>query len=53
MLSNSDTSSIDPTDEFFTHLYGRFTIRRVWANRMINTQADKRGKIPELLITNY
>lgn len=53
MASNSDPSSIDPADDFFTRLYGRFTIRRVWANRMINTQAGKRGKIPELLITNY
>lgn len=53
MLSNSDPSSIHPADDFFTQLYGRFTIRRVWANRMINAQADKRGKIPELLITNY
>lgn len=53
MLSNSDPSHVDPDDDFFTRLYGRFTIHRVWANRMINTQADKRGRIPELLITNY
>jgi DNA adenine methylase len=41
------------TDDFFTRLYGRFHIHRVWANRMINTRADRRGKIAELLITNY
>lgn len=53
MLSNSDPANVDPDDDFFIRLYGRFHIHRVWANRMINTQADKRGKISELLITNY
>ncbi|HXF64608.1 MAG TPA: DNA adenine methylase [Caldilineaceae bacterium] len=53
MLSNSDPANVDPDDDFFTRLYSRFHIHRVWANRMINTQADKRGKISELLITNY
>lgn len=53
MASNSDPSYVNPADDFFTRLYGRFYIHRVWANRMINSQAHKRGKIPELLITNY
>jgi DNA adenine methylase len=53
MLSNSDPSPINPEDDFFERLYGRFRIHRVWASRMINSQADKRGKITELLITNY
>src|SRR5690606_6322315 len=47
MASNSDPSHVDPADDFFEQLYGRFYIHRVWANRMINSQAHKRGKIPE------
>jgi DNA adenine methylase len=53
MLSNSDPTKNDPNDHFFDELYANFRIRKVWASRMINSQADKRGKIPELLITNY
>lgn len=53
MLSNSDPTEINPEDDFFTRLYGRFNIRQVWASRMINSQAGKRGKISELLIMNY
>lgn len=53
MLSNSDPTPINPDDDFFQRLYAQFNIHRVWASRMINAQADKRGKITELLITNY
>jgi DNA adenine methylase len=53
MLSNSDPTSINPDDDFFEQLYRGFNIHRVWASRMINSNADKRGKITELLITNY
>ena len=53
MLSNSDPSPINPDDDFFELIYQDFKIHRVWASRMINSQADKRGKISELLITNY
>lgn len=53
MLSNSDPAPINPTDDFFERIYQGFKIHRVWANRMINSQAYKRGKITELLITNY
>jgi DNA adenine methylase len=53
MLSNSDPTTINPEDCFFHRLYGGFNIHQVFASRMINSQADKRGKIPELLITNY
>ena len=53
MLSNSDPANIDPTDDFFSRHYGRFHLHRVAATRMINVQADKRGKISELVITNY
>ena len=53
MLSNSDPTNIDPSDRFFESLYGAFHIHKVYANRMINAHAHKRGKISELLITNY
>jgi len=53
MLSNSDPTNIDPEDRFFETLYRPFHIHKVYANRMINARADKRGKISELLITNY
>ena len=46
MLSNSDT-------EFIKSLYEEFNIHIVKANRMINSDATKRGEINELVITNY
>ena len=46
MLSNSDT-------DFIRELYDDFNIHVVKANRMINSDANKRGKINELIITNY
>lgn len=53
MVSNSDPKNSDPDDEFFDELYRRHNIRRVRATRQINRNADDRGKISELLITNY
>jgi DNA adenine methylase len=53
MLSNSDPKNVVPGDDFFDRLYEGFNIYRVTANRMINSQAEKRGKIREILITNY
>lgn len=53
MLSNSDPKNIDPEDNFFDEAYQEFTIKRVKATRVINSNADKRGEINELLITNY
>lgn len=53
MLSNSDPAPINPDDDFFDRIYKGFNIHRVWASRMINSNAGKRGKISELLITNY
>ena len=52
MLSNSDPQNIDPTDTFFEDLYKSYTINKVEATRAINSKADKRGKIRELLICN-
>ncbi len=53
MLSNSDPKNIDPSDNFFDDLYAPFTVRRVAASRMINSVAGRRGKITEILVTNY
>ena len=53
VLSNSDPKNADPEDNFFDDLYSEFTIRRVKANRMINSNSDARGKITELLISNF
>ena len=53
MLSNSDPKNTDKNDNYFDVLYSSFNIKRVDAKRMINSNAAKRGKITELLITNY
>lgn len=46
MLSNSDT-------DFIKNLYTDFNISFVKATRMINCDATKRGKINEIVVTNY
>ncbi len=46
MLSNSDS-------DFIKNLYKEYNIKFVKARRMINCDATKRGKINEVVITNY
>ena len=53
MLSNSDCSARNPADTFFEDIYQGFDIQRVYASRMVNANASKRGKLTELLIRNY
>ncbi|PSF35994.1 modification methylase [Aphanothece hegewaldii CCALA 016] len=53
MLSNSDPKNKNPDDHFFENAYQGYRIERVKANRMINSNAQKRGQINELLIMNY
>ncbi|MGB9595136.1 MAG: DNA adenine methylase [Candidatus Poribacteria bacterium] len=53
MLSNSDPKNEDPEDNFFDDLYKNFGIERILANRAINRNGNKRGKIREIIITNY
>ncbi|NES82809.1 MAG: DNA adenine methylase [Moorea sp. SIO2B7] len=48
MLSNSA-----PKDYFFEFAYKGYRIERVKARRNINSKAEKRGKIDELLMMNY
>lgn len=53
LLSNSDPKNTDSNDSFFDDLYSDFRISRVCASRMINSNAQNRGAVSELLIMNY
>lgn len=53
LLSNSDPKNSDPEDNFFDVLYSQHVINRVHATRMINSNSFARGKIKELLISNF
>jgi DNA adenine methylase len=53
MLSNSDPTTHNPNDDFFQKAYSGYNIFKVSAHRAVNSDGKKRGKISELLITNY
>lgn len=53
MLSNSDPKNTNQDDNFFDDLYQDFEIERVYAKRMINCQASKRGDVTEIVVRNY
>jgi DNA adenine methylase len=53
MLSNSDPKNTDENDEFFDDMYSDYNIHRVNARRAINSDGEGRGKITEILVTNY
>ncbi len=53
MLSNSDPKNTNKEDNFFDNLYNGFYIERVYAKRMINCQASKRGNVTEIVVMNY
>jgi DNA adenine methylase len=53
MLSNSDPRNQDSHDTFFDDLFSGYTIQRVPARRIINSNGARRGNINELIITNY
>ena len=40
-------------DDFFDNIYSAHNIKRVEATRMINCNSEARGKIKELLISNF
>ena len=46
MLSNSDT-------KFVNELYSNYEIKKVFASRAVNANAEGRGKITEVLVRNY
>jgi DNA adenine methylase len=53
LLSNSDPKNTNSADDFFEVAYTGFHIKRVRASRRINSRAERRGPIYELLIFNY
>lgn len=53
VLSNSDPKNVDADDNFFDELYKGYNIKRIGANRMINSKGSKRGRVTELLISNF
>ena len=52
MLSNSDPTNCRE-DNFFDDLYQQFKLERIPASRAINSKGDRRGKIQEIIVTNY
>lgn len=53
VVSNSDPKNANTTDDFFDVIYSSRVIRRVEAMRMINCNSEARGRINELLISNF
>ena len=53
MLSNSNPKNINEEDQFFDNIYQGFNIDEIYASRMINANSKGRGKISEILVTNY
>lgn len=53
VVSNSDPKNTNEDDDFFDEIYSNQIIKRVDATRMINSKASARGKIKELLISNF
>ena len=53
VISNSDPKSFNAEDDFFDNIYSSHRIKRVEATRMINCNSGERGKIKELLISNF
>ena len=53
IISNSDPKNTDENDHFFEEIYSQYRIDRVNAKRMINCNANSRGEVKELLISNF
>ena len=53
VISNSDPKNANTEDNFFDDIYSAHKIKRVEATRMINSKSEARGKIKELLISNF
>lgn len=52
VASNSDPKEENTTETFFDMIYHEFTIKRVSAARMINSNPNGRGAISEIMISN-
>ena len=53
VVSNSDPKNSDIDDDFFDNIYSSHKIKRVEATRVLNCNGKSRGKIKELLISNF
>ncbi len=53
VVSNSDPKNSDSEDNFFDNIYSAHSIKKVEAARMVNCKSEARGKIKELLISNF
>ena len=53
VISNSDPKNFNTEDDFFDCIYSIHKIRRVEATCVINCNGKARGKIKELLISNF
>ncbi len=53
VVSNADPKNSNTEDDFFDNIYNAHKIKRVEATRMINCNSELRGKIKELLISNF
>lgn len=53
LISNSDPKNSNTEDNFFDDIYSAYKIKRVEATRMINSKSESRGKIKELLVSNF
>ncbi len=53
IVSNSDPKNANAEDDFFDTIYAAYKIKRVDAVRAINCNGESRGKIKELLISNF
>ena len=53
LVSNSDPKNSNKNDTFFDNIYSDYKIKRIDATRMINRNGNSRGKIKELLISNF
>ena len=53
MLSNSNPKNTNKEDNFFDNIYQGFNIDEIYSSRMINANSKGRGKISEILVTNY
>jgi DNA adenine methylase len=53
VASNSDPKNTNESDNFFDELYNSLSIARISASRAINSVGAGRGRVSELLISNY
>lgn len=53
LISNSDPKNSNINDNFFDNIYSAYKIRRVEATRVISCNGKTRGKLTELLISNF